>query len=155
MVCTGNTCRSPMAEGIARALAKEKKLDDLKFSSAGTMAGDGVPATDHAIAVAAHWNIDISGHRSRLLTRALIRKADLILGMEPEHIDRILEIDRSANSKTYLIKGFPQPFDRAQGKIDDPIGLSLEYYNQAFLELDEVMRRIFPGIIELSRSDDK
>lgn len=153
MVCTGNTCRSPMAEGIARALAKEKEVNDLKFSSAGIMAGDGAPATDYAVAVAAHWNIDLSGHKSRHLTRKLIEQADLILAMAPEHVDRVIEIDRSAGSKTFLIKGFPQPFDRSQGMIDDPIGLGLEYYNQAFLELDEVLRRVFPSIIEISRSN--
>jgi protein-tyrosine-phosphatase len=150
IVCTGNTCRSPMAEGIAKKIAQEKVLSNFDISSAGIGTADGYPATDHAIEAAKHWDIDISGHRSTALSKRLVSEADLILAMAPEHAERILSIDRNLNDITFLMKGFPTPYNSGQARVDDPIGGSLEQYNQTFLELDEILRKIFPKIIEMS-----
>ncbi|MCP4580660.1 MAG: low molecular weight protein arginine phosphatase [candidate division Zixibacteria bacterium] len=154
IVCTGNTCRSAMAKGILRKVAEERKLNNLEIYSAGTGAMAGMPATDYAIAAAAHWDIDISGHRSTALTPELIKNSNLILAMAPEHADTILSYDRATISKLHLFKGFPLSYERSQAGVDDPIGGSLEQYNQTFLELDEITRNIFPQIIKLSRADD-
>jgi len=154
LVCTGNTCRSAMAKGITRKLATDTKLDNVKIDSAGTGTIIGMPATDYAIAAAAHWDIDLTGHRSKPLTPELILKANLILAMASEHVEAILLYDKSAFSKSYLLKGFPQPYNYSQERVEDPIGGSLEQYNQTFLELDEIIRKIFPQIIELSRTHD-
>lgn len=151
-VCTGNTCRSPMAEGITRKLALERKADHLKVYSAGIIAPNGLPATNYAIEAARHWDIDISAHRSTPLNKKLIGEADLILVMGHEHINSILSIDSSASSKSYLLKGFPGPYNPNQEQVDDPIGRTLDQYNQTFLELDEVIRNIFPRVVELSQS---
>ena len=150
LVCTGNTCRSPMAEGIINKLISEKKIDSIEVNSAGTGTIDGSPATDYAIEVAKHWDIDIAGHRSTVLTANLIRQADLILAMGHEHVQRIISSDKSARDKTHLLKGFPNPCNPTQERVEDPIGGSLEQYNQTFLELDEELRKIFPRIIEIS-----
>lgn len=152
IVCTGNTCRSPMAEGIARKIAQEKGLDNFVVFSAGTGTADGYPATDYAIEAAKHWDIDISGHRSTALTRESAGKADLILAMSPEHVERILSLDKSLKDITYLMKGFPAPYTIGQARVDDPIGGTLEQYNQTFLELDEILRKIFPKIIEMAEN---
>jgi protein-tyrosine-phosphatase len=154
IVCTGNTCRSAMAKGIARKLTVDLNLDNIKIDSAGTATINGMPATDYAIAAAAHWDIDLTDHRSKPLAPELIHKADLILAMAPEHIEAILRFDKSAYSKSFLLKGFPQPYNYSQEMVEDPIGSSLERYNQTFLELDEIIRKIFPQIIELSRAHD-
>jgi len=150
LVCTGNTCRSAMAEGIGKKIAEEKGEKNIEFSSAGTSAADGMPATDYAIAAAAHWDIDISNHRSRLLNDKMIQEADLILAMGPEHARAIIIQDSGAAAKVYLYKSFPTQYQPTQERVDDPIGGSLEQYNQTFLELDEVMRKIFPKIVELA-----
>ncbi len=152
IVCTGNTCRSPMAEGIAKKIAQEKGLENFAISSAGTGTADGFPATDYAIEAAKHWDIDISGHRSTALTKQLAIEADLILAMAPEHAERIVSLDKNLRDITYLIKGFPMPYDKGQARVDDPIGGSLEQYNQTFLELDEILRKIFPKIIEMAEN---
>jgi len=154
IVCTGNTCRSAMAKGIVEKVAAERKLDNFNVHSAGTGAMVGMPATDYAIAAAAHWDIDISNHRSTPLTPELITQSKLILVMAPEHAEAILSYDRSAMSRLYLFKGFPQHYEKSQERVEDAIGGSLEQYNQTFLELDEITRKIFPQIVELSRSDD-
>ncbi len=152
-ICTGNTCRSPMAEGIARKIISEKGLTNIEVGSAGTGAVDGSPATEFAIAAAAHWDIDISNHRSRSLKRRLIEEADIILAMSHEHVDKIAEMDGAAREKTYLLKGFPARYSPTQARVEDPIGGSLEQYNQTFLELDEELRRIFPRLADLAMKD--
>lgn len=154
LICTGNTCRSAMAEGIAKKIVSDKKIKNLQFSSGGTGMLDNVPATEYAIQASAHWGIDISAHRSRPISKSLIEESDLILAMSPEHMQVILSLDKKAAPKAYLLKGFPQPFSPTQERIDDPIGGTLEQYNQTFLELDEVMRRIFPKLVEYFQSHD-
>ena len=154
IVCTGNTCRSAMAEGIAKKVAEEKSITNIEFSSAGVGAVDGYPATEYAIGAAAHWGIDISNHHSRMITKQMIENADLILAMAPEHVTQILAMDSGAASIVFLYKSFPEPFSPLQGRVEDPIGGTMEQYNQTFLELDEVMRRIFPQIAEFARTHE-
>lgn len=150
VVCTGNTCRSPMAVGILKALLKEKGVDNIEVHSAGTGALEGYPATPFAIGAAKYWGVDISDHRARQIDKSLIESADLILAMSPEHVESILRKEPSAAPRTYLIKAFPIRYSASQERVDDPIGGTLEDYNQTYLELDEVLRRIEGKIIELS-----
>jgi protein-tyrosine-phosphatase len=150
-VCTGNTCRSPLAEGIARKIAGEYGVNDMIFGSAGSGAVDGMPAAEHAIAAARHWDIDLSGHRSRVLRKEHVENADLILAMSAEHVEAVLRLDHSAQPRTFMLKAFPRPFSSMQERVEDPIGGDLEQYNQTFLELDETIRKIFPLIIDQLR----
>ena len=153
IVCTGNTCRSAMAEGILKKTASDNNIDNLHICSAGTAAINGAPATDFAVVAAGHWGVDISNHKSQSLTKELIKNSDLILTMGSEHVERILAVDKSMLSKMYLFKGFPEPYNMDQERVDDPIGGSLEQYNQTFLELSEVVRKVFPQIVELSKAN--
>src|ERR671921_117393 len=99
-VCTGNTCRSAMAEGIARRVASERGLSDLAVASAGTganpfPAGTPMPefgASDGALLVALENGIDLGGHRARPLTRELVQQADLVLAMGDRHLARVAEL---------------------------------------------------------------
>ncbi len=152
IVCTGNTCRSPMAEGILKHLLKSKDIDNIAVSSAGTAGLENYPATENAVEAAKIWDIDISGHRSRGVNRQIVDSADLILGMSTNHVDYVLNLSPEAKNKTYLFKGFPQPYSPAQESVRDPIGGSLELYNQTYLELDETIRRVERQIIDMSDS---
>ncbi|UCG62836.1 MAG: low molecular weight protein arginine phosphatase [Candidatus Zixiibacteriota bacterium] len=154
-VCTGNTCRSPMAEGALRSILGKERSGKFEVISAGTAAASGFPATLYAIEAAKVWNVDISGHISQPLTGALLDKADLVLVMTPEHFREVIRLRRDAASKTFLLKNFPE--EGLEGEpVADPIGQSLERYNATFLEIgeylgksrDEIVRRIDETINE-------
>jgi protein-tyrosine-phosphatase len=148
-VCTGNTCRSPMAEGALRSLLAKKRPEKFEVSSAGTMGASGYPATLYAIEAAKIWDADLSKHQSQPLTKSLIERADLILGMSEEHVREVLRMNQDAADKTFLFTNFPDPSQHGPG-IEDPIGRSLDQYNRTFLEigeylgkhLDEIVRRM-------------
>ena len=152
IVCTGNTCRSPMAEGILRSLLAERGIDNINVSSAGVGALEGMPATPFAIEAAKVWGVDISSHVARQLNTAIVDDSDLILVMSPEHYEAIRRKMPQALPKTFLFKGFPEPFSAAQEGVHDPIGGTLNDYNQTYMELEETLRRIENRIIQLSES---
>ncbi len=152
IVCTGNTCRSAMAEGALRVLL-EKQTDTVDVISAGTGAVPGCPATINAIEAAKTWHADISNHHSRPLSVELIEEADLILAMTPGHYRDILGYTSDAASRTFLLKKYPEPGDDGEG-VADPIGGPLDVYNQTFLEIGEELGRILPDILELAKKKE-
>ncbi|UCB51587.1 MAG: low molecular weight protein arginine phosphatase [Candidatus Zixiibacteriota bacterium] len=160
-VCTGNTCRSPMAEGVLKKMLEDRGVGNIEVSSAGTHGLPNAPASLFAMEVAGDRNVDLSGHRSRRLTSEMIKGADLILAMSPEHLDYIKRIEGTAGRKTFLLKAFPQP-DSASNKgpdggvlsIEDPIGGSPEDYERSFSEIEKEIKRIFPEILGLAEEDD-
>jgi protein-tyrosine phosphatase len=90
VVCTGNICRSPMAEGILRARLSPRAAEFATVASAGVAAAPGLRASSHSVTVARENDIDIAAHRSRPLTPFLIRTTDLILVMEEHHRDAVI-----------------------------------------------------------------
>jgi protein-tyrosine-phosphatase len=142
-VCTGNTCRSPLAEAIARKVAVERGLGDVDVASAGTSAWDGAPASDGALLVGMERRLDLSGHRAQSLTRRLVDGSDLILAMGPHHLDRIEALGGS--SKAFLLADFAS--HGASGRaISDPIGGELDVYRATADELEREIRRVFDRI---------
>jgi protein-tyrosine-phosphatase len=128
-VCTGNICRSPMAEGILRAIFQAYPF--MTVSSAGTHAVVGNPATEFAILASQEKGIDITGHSARPLDRALIRSSDIILCMEPSHAEWVLSIDSSIYEKVYGLADFSGVACSGR-KIADPYGCSLREYRVCF-----------------------
>ncbi len=153
-VCTGNTCRSPLAEAIARKLFAEEQLDSLEVSSAGTSAVDGQPASEGARASAAEHGLDLEGFRSRALTRERIEEADLILVMEPRHRARVLSLCPSADTRTHLLGTF-SGHDNSAPEIPDPFGGTVDVYRSTFERIEKHVRAGLARIRELAqrRSD--
>ena len=148
-VCTGNTCRSPMAEAIARKIAIERGLQDVEAVSAGTSANDGSPASDGSLLVGMERNMDLSPHRSQTLSRALVRDADLILAMGPHHLERIEAL--GGGDKAYLLSDFASR-GASQRAINDPVGAELEVYRATADELEDEIRRVLDRITAERRS---
>ncbi len=105
VVCTGNICRSPIAEGMLRA-AFERRLGGgaPRVSSAGVIAGDGNPATREAVRAAAEAGVDISAHAARRLRPEQIRASDLIVCMAREHVDAVRALLPEAAARTFTLK---------------------------------------------------
>ena len=147
-VCTGNTCRSPMAEGALKVLlAKEAPSKPYQVISSGTSAATGFPATLYAVEAAKIWDADISGHLSQALSSDLLEKADLIFAMTPNHYSEILRLRKDVADKTYLFKNFPDASPDGDG-LSDPIGQELSVYNETFLEIGEYLGKYIGEIIQ-------
>jgi protein-tyrosine phosphatase len=114
IVCTGNTCRSPMAEGVLRDAFNKLGYDENKVQvvSAGITAQNGLPANEKAVKVLKDQGIDISEHESRQLSIALVRESDLILAMTRNHKHIIATMIPDAAAKTFTLKEF------AMGNLD-------------------------------------
>ncbi len=153
-VCTGNTCRSPMAEGGLRALLRNHDADHVEVLSAGTAAAPGLPATTYAVEAAKTWHADISNHRSRPTSRELLEDVDLILVMTPSHYRDVINTSPEAAEKTFLLKKYPEDSDDGEG-VADPIGGSLDMYNHTFLEIGEELGRILPDILKAAEKYKK
>lgn len=142
-VCTGNTCRSAMAEAFARKVIIERGLTDMDVSSSGTSAWDGAPASDGALLVGIERSIDLSSHRAQTLTPELVRDSDLILAMGPHHLERLEALGGSG--KSHLITDFASR-GASTRPVNDPIGGELDVYRGTADELDREVRRVFDRI---------
>jgi len=140
-VCTGNTCRSPMAEGIFRKFLAEKmqcEVDRLekmgyKVSSAGVLDMAGFPASGEAVAVCAAKGVDIRAHKSQTLSRELIEDSDFIFVMERMHQARVISLSPEAANRCVLLTG--------NDEVADPIGQGQEVYNNCSGLIEEAVKR--------------
>ena len=138
-ICTGNICRSPMAEGLLRKMAAG---EDIKVISAGLGAGRGQPPSLHAIDVLRREGIDISGLRSQPVSAALLEEADFIFTMTRDHLDMLLLLFPEMASKARLLR-----FDEAEkggwADVADPIGGGRDTYEACKEDIKRVLPRIF------------
>ena len=156
-VCTGNTCRSAMAEGVFKNVLEERTKGNSKIDviSAGISALPGISPTFEAISVMFEQGIDISQHYAQELQEELIKKADLILVMTNKHKEYIHKEFPFAQNKTFLLKKFTinnksesnQNNDRNY-EIIDPIGRKIEFYRIISRELKNNLEKILDKIFE-------
>src|SRR5687768_11675750 len=142
-VCTGNTCRSALAEAIARKVAIERALTDVEVNSAGTSAWDGAPASDGALLVGMERGLDLSQHRAQMLTREMLTDAEIVLAMGPHHLERIEALGGSG--RAYLLTDFASR-GASSRPVSDPIGGELDVYRATADELEGEVRRALDRI---------
>ena len=128
-ICTGNVCRSPMAEGLFKNLVDQNKAD-LIVISAGVGAQNGQPPSENAIRALQDLDIDISPQRSMMMTAAMASEADMIIGMTHGHIEMVNLMFPHTAEKTFLLREFDDSLPLHEREISDPIGCSYEIYCQ-------------------------
>ncbi len=141
-VCTGNTCRSPLAEVIARAEADRRGWAGADCRSAGSFAMPGLPAAGHGVEVARERGLDLGSHRARLLDFDMLAGTDLVLGMTPAHLDEIRCLHpgvRSALVTDFLPEDHP---DHDRG-VADPVGGPRSDYEDTYRILEASIRGLF------------
>lgn len=138
-VCTGNTCRSPLAEGFARRIAKRRGLTDVTISSAGTNAWERGPASDGALLVAMEREVDLTGHRARVLTPEIVSEADLIFVMTTAHLEQVKQM--GGRGKVHLLDAYASGGE-SEG-ISDPYGGDLSAYRDTADALEGYLEKVF------------
>src|SRR5918995_2210750 len=176
VVCTGNVCRSPIAEGLLRAAFVERMGPDApEVASAGTMGWTGSRADPSSIRAAAERGVDISGHRAREVSDEEVARADLVVAMDPEHARAFA---REAGSRTFtlkelvrLLEALPEIEEASLGLVSeriaeadrlrrggfegdpwdegigDPLGMHLDTFRAVAAELDEWCSRLADGLV--------
>lgn len=145
LVCTGNSCRSIMAQGLLRKYLNDLGRDDINVISAGVHAIDGVSPTRETIEVMKQENVDVSPYRSKALTDELIKEADLILVMSGHHMDEIISRVPDAAPKVDMLRQYGlKDEERACDDLDisDPIGRPKSFYVEVLEAIKKEIKRI-------------
>jgi len=139
-VCTGNICRSPMAEYLLRERLPRGTNWDV--ASAGLFTGVGMPASEAAVAVMREVGIDMQAHRSCPLVEELVDAVDLVVVMTASHREQLRLLFPSHQEKVSLMKAFDAA--AVDEDVEDPIGLPLPVYRGVRDEIEAAI----PGLVE-------
>ncbi|MBA7620060.1 Protein-arginine-phosphatase [subsurface metagenome] len=145
-VCTGNSCRSPMAEGLLKKMLEEQGKGGIRILSAGIKHGPFKNPTKEAVEAMRAFDLDISAHQTTPLSKDAIEEAALILIMSEEHRRFILNLKPKAEEKVFLLKGFAGY--KEDLNIRDPFRLPYSVYQKVAGEIKEALERALPRILE-------
>jgi len=140
-VCTGNICRSPIAEGLFRRLIGNRK--DIEVASAGVHAVRGQPPSLYAVQVCVEEGTDISGLRSQPLMATLVDQATHIFAMTGAHVETIQTLFPQTAEKTFLLREFEEPGTTVWREVPDPIGLGREVYEHCA----RIIKNALPSVL--------
>ena len=140
-ICTGNTCRSPMATGYLTKLLEDHGVKNVDVKSAGVMTVAGLLPTQETVLLLEEVGVDIKKHRSLPLTPDIIRKSDIILGFTPFHVQSAIRLSDEARGKTFMLKEYVGG-DPRRARIQDPMGCTLEVYRRVFNEITKACDKL-------------
>lgn len=144
-VCTGNTCRSPMAEGLLKDLLKnEKDLKDIEVSSAGINAIPHQHASTNSVTVMKEKGLDLDDHETTMLSMNLVESVDLILTMTLSHKEAILASAPWLDGKVFTLKEYV----RLPGDVTDPFGGPVEVYRTCLEDIEESVQLLVKKLKE-------
>jgi protein-tyrosine-phosphatase len=149
-VCTGNTCRSPLAEALASRLFVDDGEEAWEVGSAGLYAQEGSLASSGALEVARENDLDLEAFSSRVLTEPLLDEADVVLVMEPGHRTGVLNLAPQADTKTLLLGELSGRTGR-DAAVADPFGGNADSYRRTFRKIETLIREGLPRLRELAR----
>jgi protein-tyrosine-phosphatase len=152
MVCTGNICRSPLAEYLMRAELDRIGVDDAVVTSAGTGAWEGSPASEGAYLVGLERDVDLSAHRGRLLTRDVVKEADVIFTMARHQRVRVEEL--GGKGRVHVLGEYAGRVGE-EAEVGDPFGADLEVYRATFDQLDALVRDVAQRLVSERSEQDK
>ncbi|HHY81805.1 MAG TPA: low molecular weight protein arginine phosphatase [Clostridiales bacterium] len=144
IVCTGNTCRSPMAEGLLRSMLESRNAEGIQVGSAGIAALPGMMASNQAVKVMQEFGVDLESHRTRQVNKKLLQEADLILTMTEGHKNAIQSWEPSVWSKIHTLKEYAGMEEK---DISDPYGLDDDAYRKAAREIREALEKIVDKLL--------
>lgn len=151
-VCTGNICRSPLAEALLKRALHERGVEEVSVESAGTGAWDGAPASEGAYLVALERGLDLSGHRARLLTREIVEDAAMILTMARHHRARVHEL--GGEGRVHVLGEYVGKTGE-EAEVGDPFGGDLEVYRDTCAELEALIATVADRLAGEARREDR
>jgi protein-tyrosine-phosphatase len=135
LVCTGNTCRSPLAEALLRRELERAGVTDAVVTSAGTGAWEGERVSEGSYLVALEQGLDLADHRARLATRDLVATQDLILAMSAGHLHKLERL--GGEEKSHLL-GTYAGIAGIEAEVGDPVGGPIEGYRKVYAQLEQM-----------------
>lgn len=143
-VCTGNICRSAMAEALLKKMAKEKNKE-IEIHSCGTTAYPGDTCTEEAIKVMEEYKINMKKHRATHIKQSKIEEMDLILCATTSHKNSVISLYPELQGKVYTIKEYAQE-NVQEPDIADPWGYNIQIYKQCAKEIKDNLEKIIEKI---------